>query len=73
MIVTDTHKAIRTLVDNGFSDTQAECLIETLNTHIATKTVMKTEIADLEARLTWRMIGLLSLFTVIFTIIDKWL
>ncbi|MDE0286126.1 MAG: hypothetical protein OXN26_16460 [Gammaproteobacteria bacterium] len=74
MIVTDTHKAIRTLVDNGFSDTQAECLINTLNTHgteVVTKTDLKAEIAGLEARLTWKMIGLFSLFTVIFTIIDK--
>jgi len=75
MIVTDTHKAIRTLVDNGFSDTQAECLINTLNeqaTALATKMELKAEIAGLETRLTWKMIGLFSLFTVIFTIIVKW-
>ena len=75
MIVTDTHKAIRTLVDNGFSDTQAECLINTLNeqaTALATKMELKAEIAGLESRLTWKMIGLFSLFTVIFTIIVKW-
>ena len=72
MIVTGTHKAIRTLVDNGFSDTQAECLIDTLNTHatdVVTKTDMKTEIANLETRLTWKMIGLFSLFTIVV----KWL
>ena len=68
MIVTDTHKAIRALVDNGFSDAQAECLIDTLNAHgtdVATKTDMKTEIANLETRLTWKMVGLFSLFTII--------
>ena len=72
MIVTDTHKAIRTLVDNGFSDTQAECLINTLNEQ-ATALATKTDLAHLEVRLTWKMIGLFSLFTVIFTIIVKWL
>ena len=72
MIVTDTHKAIRSLVDNGFSNAQAECLINTLNEHgteLATKTDLKTEIANLETRLTWKMVGLFSLFTIIV----KWL
>ena len=72
MIVTDTHKAIRSLVDNGFSCEQAECLVNTLNSHgadVATKTDMKTEIANLETRLTWKMVGLFSLFTIIV----KWL
>ena len=72
MIVTDTHKAITTLVDNGFSYNQAECLIDTLNAHgtdVATKTDLKTEIANLKTRLTWKMVGLLSLFTIIV----KWL
>lgn len=60
------------MTDNGFSNAQAECLINTLNTRgtdIATKTDMKTEIANLEVRLTWKMVGLFSLFTIVV----KWL
>ena len=33
MIVAGAHKATRTLVDNGFSDTRAECLINTFVTN----------------------------------------
>ena len=68
MIVTDTHKAIRTLVDNGFSNAQAECLINTLNAQ-GTEVATKTDLAHLEVRLTWKMIGLFSLFTIVV----KWL
>ena len=65
MIVTDTLKAITTLVDNGFSYNQAECLIDTLKAH-GTDVTTKT---DLKTRLTWKMVGLFSLFTIIV----KWL
>ena len=76
MIVADTHKAITALTDNGFSNKQAESLINILNeqgAELVTKTELNTEIAGLESRLTWKMIGLFSLFTIIFTIINKWL
>lgn len=68
MIVTDTHKAIRSLVDNGFSNDQAECLINTLNAQ-GTDVATKTDLADLETRFIWKMIGLFSLFTIAV----KWL
>ena len=33
MIVAGAHKATRTLADNGFSDTRAECVINTFVTN----------------------------------------
>ena len=36
---------------------------------IVTKTDLEAEIANLEARLTWKMVGLFSLFTIVV----KWL
>lgn len=68
MIVTDTHKAIRKLTGNGFSNAQAECLIDTLNAQGA-EVATKTDLAHLEVRLTWKMTGLFSLLAIVV----KWL
>ncbi|MDE0154999.1 MAG: DUF1640 domain-containing protein [Gammaproteobacteria bacterium] len=76
MIITDTHKAIKIITASGLPDAQAEAVVNAINEHgaeLVTKDHLdmrlKSELKDLETRLTIRMIVILALFTAVI----KWL
>ena len=76
MIITDAHKAIKIITASGLPDAQAEAVVNAINEHgaeLVTKDYLdmrlKSELKDLETRLTIRMIVILALFTAVI----KWL
>lgn len=76
MIITDTHKAIRSITESGVPEKQAEAIVTVLNeggSDVVTKDYLdmklKTELKDLENRIVWKMLALF----VAFAALIKWL
>ena len=57
----DTYKAVKALTEAGFSESQAETVVSTVNdaisSDLATKSELKAELKELELRLTIRIGG----------------
>ena len=66
MIITDTLKAVRRLEASGFSQSQAEAMIEVLNeqgTELVTTNVLKNALSLLERKLVITLGGLMTILT----------
>ncbi len=54
----DTHKFVKELMATGFTERQAEVLADgRTGGDLVTKTDLRAELAELENRLTWRMVS----------------